>query len=357
MTGQQSRDAEAGAATRPEGTVFAPLLGMLWRTLEFYGVPPGEVIPRDLYRPGAAVSGRIDLADYLKILVNALGRVEDPAVGLRSGQLLHPSHLGALGHAFMASATLREAIERTVRYHRMLTEKVQVGVSEEGGNLKVSYASEAPDVLSDPQADSQLASLLSLCRMNFGGRLTPLAVRMRREPPEDPAPWAEVFGVPVAFGAAENSLVLRREDVDEQLTVSNPALAALHEDIMRRHLASVDREDVVNRARVAILELLPSGELSEERVADRLGMTPRTLYNRLRERAVPFRTLVSDLRRELAERYLTDPSYSMTEIAFLLGYSDSSAFSRAFRGWHDMAPSDYRDRRLHAADDGAPESG
>ena len=94
---------------------------------------------------------------------------------------------------------------------------------------------------------------------------------------------------------------------------------------------------------VAILELLPSGELSEERVAERLGMTPRTLYNRLRERAVPFRTLVSDLRRELAERYLADPSYSMTEIAFLLGYSDSSAFSRAFRGWHDMAPSAYRE--------------
>ncbi len=111
---------------------------------------------------------------------------------------------------------------------------------------------------------------------------------------------------------------------------------------MRRHLATVDRKDVLNRARVAILEILPSGELTEELVAQRLGMTPRTLYNRLKERDVPFRTLVSGLRKELAERYLADPSYTMTEIAFLLGYADSSAFSRAFKRWHGVPPSDYR---------------
>jgi AraC-like DNA-binding protein len=334
-----------GSATAPQrGTVFAPLVGMLWRTLEFYGIPPQEVIPREIYRPGAGSGAprRISLADYFRLLVQVAERVEDPAVGLRSAEMLHPSHLGALGHAFMASTTLREAIERGARYNRMLSENVRMETAEEAGNLKVSYVSDGASMVSEPQADAQLASLLSLCRLNFGRRLKPLAVRMRRASPEDPAPWTEVFGVPVEFGAEENCLVLRRQDVDEELTVANPALAALHEDVVRRHLAIVDREDVVNRARVAIMELLPSGELSEELVAERLGMTPRTLYSRLKERDVPFRTLLSELRRELAERYLADPSYSMTEIAFLLGYSESSGFSRAFKGWHGVTPSEYR---------------
>ena len=93
------------------------------------------------------------------------------------------------------------------------------------------------------------------------------------------------------------------------------------------------------------MEQLPSGGVTEAGVAKALSLTTRTLHRRLSEKGVSFRSLLTRVRRELVERYIDEPAYSMTEIAFLLGYADTSAFSHAFKRWHGVSPT--QARRLH----------
>ena len=326
-------------------TIFAPLLGMLWRTLESYEIDPRRVIRAEIYRPGSgAVAGeRISAAEYNELLTRAASLVSDPAIGLRAADKLHPSHLGALGHAWMASSSLRTAIYRSKRYHRMLNESVIMDVSQSPGVLVVEYNLKDSVPVPDEQADSLLGSLVNLCRFNFGDELTPAFVRMRRTAPVRPDAWTDYFGTEVTFEQQRNCLAIHNCDADKQLTGSSQQLVAINEELLQRSMVELDRKDIVNRTRVAILDQLPSGQLSGEQVAAQMNLTRRTLHNKLGSYELSFSDLVTEVRKELAHRYLVDCSYSITETSFLLGYADSSAFSRAFRSWFGVSPSEYRD--------------
>lgn len=325
-------------------TIFAPLIGTLWRTIEAYGIDPRTVIKENVYQPDSSfrLNERVPYTVYNKILAKAVGLVDDPAVGLKSSEHLHPSHLGALGHAWLASSSLKTAIERSQRFSKMYDERVEMLVSEGKGCLKVTYLPDDASPMPELIADSQLASLLKLCRLNFGQQLCPYEVTMRRERPDDPSAWTELFGMEVQFGQVENSLALTFADATKHLTGSSPMMVALHEDIIKRQIAELDRSDIIKRAVVAIMDQLPSGQVSEVSVAKTLHMTKRTLHRRLLEKGVGFRALLTGVRKEMVQRFIEEPSYSITEISFLLGYTDTSAFSRAFRRWYGMSPTQAR---------------
>lgn len=326
-------------------TIFAPLVGMVWRTLEAYGHDPRHAIKGDVYQPDGVfrIGERIPRSTYNEILEKAVTMIKDPTVGLKSSKYLHPSHLGALGHAWLASSSLKTAIERAQRFSRMYDERIEIQVTEEAGALKVAYRADSSNPITDLAMDSNLACLLSLCRLNFGESLRPVYVHMRRKPPSDPRPWHDLFGVTVQFSQAENCLAIRSQDATKQLTGSSPMLVAMHEDVIKRQIAELDRSDVINRTLATIMEQLPSGDVSEVTVARALNMTTRTLHRKLAEKDQSFRSLLTSARKELVKRYLDEPAYSITEISFLLGYADTSAFSRAFRRWYGKSPTQARE--------------
>ena len=321
-------------------TVFAPLLGHLWRTLASYGVEPGEVVNERLYRPGdkTLTGRRVSFREYDKLLDRVMARVDDPALGLRTAQFLHPSHLGALGHAWLASSTLRSALRRFARLARMYNEQVGYTFEESLGMVSMScrpvVESSHPDVV----ADAQLANLLQLCRINFGPDLMPVEVTLIRPEPSDPAPWIETFGQAVSFGQARNTLSLNLEDATTPLTGSNPELVAIHEEVIERYLLKLDRDNIVNRLRLALIEEMPSGGVSEEEMARRLSLSKRTMNRKLRENGTSYRKILTSVRKDLARRYVHDRDFSVTEMAFLLGYNNPSAFSRAFSSWFGHSP-------------------
>jgi AraC-like DNA-binding protein len=325
-------------------TIYVPLIGMLWRTLESYGVDPSHLIPRQVYRPGAepGLGDRISIEVFEELLAQAVELVGDPAIGLRVAEHLHPSHLGALGHAWMASSSLRTAIMRSQRFFRMLNEQLTLQVSEPPNVLQVEYRQPGSTRNRAEQFDSRLGGLLLLCRLNYGDDLLPAYVCMRRAEPANPDPWTRFFGKPVQFGKEFNCLALHEADADKPLTVSSPQLVSVHEDILAHYLARMDRSSIKNRVRAQILDLLPSGRVKEDSIAAQLNMSRRTLHNRLRNDGTSFRKLLTELRKDLVHRYVGDDSYSITEIAFLLGYADTSSFSRAFKAWFGESPTEYR---------------
>lgn len=325
-------------------TIYTPLVGSLWRLLEAYGIDPQRVIEENIYHPDRAfgMGERVPYPVYNEIVSKAIRLVDDPTIGLRSADYLHPSHLGALGHAWLASSSLRSAIGRAQRFSRMYDERVDMQVSEEPGVLKVVYRSDPRVLMQEVRADAQLASLLFLCRLNFGQQLVPAYVRMCREVPGEPEPWHEFFGLEVEFGQTEDCIALIDHEANKKLTGSSPMLVALHEDVINRQIADLDRSDVIKRAIVTIMEQLPSGGVSEVSVAGALNMTKRTLHRKLSEKGISFRSLLTGARKELAQRYINEPAYNVTEISFLLGYTDTSAFSRAYKRWHGISPTQAR---------------
>jgi len=326
-------------------SVYSPLLGHIWRTLDSYGLDPRLAIEERLYRPGSAnrAGSRMSFVDYDATIARAYELAGDPALGIHSAQFMHPSHLGALGHAWMASSSLREALRRLERFRHMFNEQVEIRIEERPDRVRMIY--EMAEGLSYPDlvADGHLANILTLCRLNYGSTLNPIDVRLRRSEPADPGPWMAFYGPVVHFGQTEDSFSISVADADRSLTSSNSELVEIHEHVIQKYLSKLQRDNILNRTRLCIMEQLPSGRVTGDDLARELNMSERTLRRKLGEKGESFRSLLLNVRKDLARRYIRNENYSITEIAFLLGFGDSSAFSRAFRKWFGESPSEARD--------------
>jgi AraC-like DNA-binding protein len=329
-------------------TLLATTGQIFMRLLELHGVDAEQFVREGGYEPALFrdPTARLPTSAVDQAARAAAERIADPAFALRAARCWHPSNLGALGHAWLASSTLRTALQRLERYNRILTEKATYRLEDSAKGLRMVFDHGRKDLaLAAPGVDFAFSLLVDMCRMNYGASLRPLEVTLRRAQPADPAPWEHFFGGRVQFGAARDSFLLSRRDADEPLPVANRQLAAALDAILTRQLADLDRSNVAARCKAVLLERLASGDSPEQDVAKVLHMSRRTLQRKLAEADLTYQQLVDDTRRDLALRYIDDPAKSLTEITFLLGLSGQSAFTRAFRRWTGTSPTDYRAQR------------
>jgi AraC-like DNA-binding protein len=184
---------------------------------------------------------------------------------------------------------------------------------------------------------------MAMCRTDFGAPLSPLLVNLRRQAPRNHRCYEKFFGCTVAFGALCDEIILSPADADRQLPTANRNLARTFDAILAEQLVSLDMGDLEGRCRKYFLEELTSGEPTEEALAKAMAMSRRTLQRKLGEMGLTYRGLLESTRYDLALRYLDDPSKSVTDITFLLGFSEHSAFTRAFKRWNGQAPTAYRE--------------
>ena len=276
----------------------------------------------------------------------ACAQIADPAFALRAASCWHPSHLGTLGYAWLSSGTLRTGLKRLVRYSRTLGTQASCRCVDEPTGLRVIFdhrrgATEVGYAI----ADFWLALLLDMCRTNYGASLQPLAVNLRRPCPADSAPYRDFFACAVAFGAAEDSFVLAPDVVDSPLPTANQALAATFDAILVEQLAALDEANLATRCKGYLLQQLTSGAPAENELAKAMGMSRRSLQRRLGDCGASYQQLLDETRYGLARRYLDSATKNITEIAFLLGFSEQSAFCRAFKRWSGKSPTAYRAER------------
>ncbi|WP_339544831.1 AraC family transcriptional regulator [Pseudomonas sp. RA_35y_Pfl2_P32] len=268
----------------------------------------------------------------------------DPAIGLRVSRFVSPTTFHALGYALVASGSLREVFERIVRYHQVVSDALELHLNRAEDRycftLKVPTGSPAPA----PEAlDAFAAIYVRTCRNRLGREYAPLAVYLRRAEPADPHPWHKVFRAPVHFAAEEDRLEFSLEDFDSHLDDANPELAEHNETVLKRTLAQLKPLTWERKVRDAIEEQLPEGEPSAERIAQALHLSLRSLQRHLADEGCRFDTLLNESRENLALLHLRDPQCSLSEISYLLGFADTSSFSRAFKRWTGMTPGQFRD--------------
>ena len=325
-------------------TVFAPSLGALWKQLEGYGINPGPVFleqgvdPDIMFDPGA----RISLEQFQRLDIRAAELSGDECFGLKGAEYFRPAHLGPLGFAWLASSTLRTAFQRLSRYARVINEKLTITLEEDDRLFSVNIDAQLPLLKERIREDGQLAALVQFCRVIAGSNFNPTRVRFRQAEPRNTAAYYELFRCPVDFGAKQTTMFIDVQVVGERLTGSNDQLAKLNEHIVVKYLAHSEKTDIVNRVKAAIIDGLSTGVVTETSVAESLHMTARNVHRKLQQHDTSFKSLLTEIRRELAQQYIQDRSKTLTEISYLLGFSEVSSFSRAFKGWTGQPPSEVR---------------
>ena len=327
-----------------DATNKASLLIILWNLLESYKIDPKPVFREMVLNPELMRQsrGRFRRDNIDNLWRKASEIIDDPCFGLKAAEVWHPSNLGALGYAMLASNTIRTSLDRLDRYHRFLSDQEFMKLDETKEGLRLTLVLSHRGVDIPEQNDASLAVTLSMCRMNYVEDLAPVLVTLTHPKPSCSAKFFEYFRCPVLFDAPTYSLTLAVEAIDKVLPGSNPQLAELNDQVMIEYLAELDQDHIIQKVKAIIIDQLPSGKVTVENVARALFMSSRKFQRQLQNAGTTFNTLLNDIRQDLAQKYVREQDTSMTEIAFLLGFSESSAFSRAFKRWMGVSPTEYR---------------
>ena len=297
-------------------------------------------------------AGRILLRHEHELLLGALERTGDPLFGLHMGELIRPRFMGELGYASMSSATLEQAVELAIPFQHLTTEFASLRPCREADRLVLVWETPFPDMeAARHRVEAYFSAAVTFGRWMTGQPdATPMAVSFRHGPPGDTDEYQRVFGCPVRFHADEDALTVSAEMLALPLRDADAEVHRIMrmrvQQAMNRYLA---RDNLLNRVRFEIRDQFLQGPVSVESVAQALGMRDWSLRRRLREEGSDFTTLLNEERKVLAADWLRHTDRPATQIASDLGYSEQSAFNRAFRRWFGCSPLAYRAGRAGKA--------
>jgi AraC-like DNA-binding protein len=288
--------------------------------------------------------GFIACSDFARLLEEAALITSDDAFGLHFGARGNPKNIGPLAYAVLNAPTIAAAIEIAGRYFHVHNEAVNMSVTGTPQLVYLRYVHSNVGLDKPRQFNEySMAGALNVMRMMVGSHWSPREVQFAHDAPPNVSEHLALFGAPVLFGYATNAMVVEREFFDQTVPAADPRLF----EIMRRYLddvlVKIPREDgPLSSIRKAIAETMRESSPNLGRVAQKLAASPRTLQRQLKRYGLDFKNLVNDTRRQFALDYLKDPNNTLTQIAFLLGYSEVSAFNRSFKRWTGKTPMDYR---------------
>jgi AraC-like DNA-binding protein len=293
--------------------------------------------------PDTFVSG--DEVD--RLLAEIAERRGDPAFSLTLIHAALARPLGLFGHLVWLSGTVREAIARAIRFYAMVSRRTMVTLEEaivetEGGARESIATLRQHRVASLARGailtEFVFASFALRARAATGEQFRLRAVRFAH--PNDGvarARYEQTFGAPVTFGCAIDELEFDAAQLDLRLATADPITsAALEAKVAALADATTGRNPFIDRVRRAAASSLAE-HASPAKIAHQLGISARTLRRHLEQEGTSLRALVDDVRRERADELL-EAGTPVKEIAFVLGFSETSAFSRAYKRWTGRPP-------------------
>jgi len=286
---------------------------------------------------------RIPLAAITRLWHAVTSHVPDPAVGLRIGADTRVREWGLVGYTMAFSGTVGSALKRLAHYSRVMSDALVVGLETERDATWVRLDVQPALRAFRPAVDARLAAVVSSCREISAAPIAPLLVQLPYRRPTDVKEYERFFGAPLEFGALATALLLRNDDLARPTAVADKTLTGYLVTLADQTLARLGKERTLReRVHRVLWSELSEGIPALERVARTLSMSARTLQRQLREEGTTFAALLTELRREMAPSLLRDGQLAVSEVAFLLGYEDPSAFRRAFRQWFGRSPRSFR---------------
>lgn len=269
----------------------------------------------------------------------------DPDFGLHLAGITGLEQFDVVGYAASASRDIGEALTRIVRYYRIWCDGAEIEFTASANGAEVKYRTllDGPPFRQD--AEFTLALVVNSIRKLTGNQWRPVAVKFRHDAPRELGEHLKVHQCRLEFGARENVVVCPKGTGQLPILSADPHLVRMvdrhAEDLLR---AIPPPDNLCALVRAAILRALPGGDPRLGAVARMIGLSARTLQRRLESAGVSYEAMLDSERRDLALSYLRQMQLSLGEVAYLLGFSEPSAFHRAFRRWMGVTPAEYRKR-------------
>ncbi len=287
---------------------------------------------------------RIPFAQLVDLYERAAQLTGDKNFGLHVGQSVDPKLFDVVGYSALNSPTLGDAFARVGRYHSIWTDGATFTLEASNDTSAIVYRY-VDDTISEHRHDAEmtLATVTTLCRNIASSEFTPTAVEFQHDEPGDISEHQQLFCCPIKFNSCSNKLHFPSSYLSLPIEKADASLCALLDRHAEELLAKFPpRDSLVDQVRSIIASEFRGGDPSLERVADQLRMTPRTLQRKLQELGTSHNELLEQMRRQLAMRYLREPEMAICEVAYLLGFSESSSFHRAFKRWTGLTPKEFR---------------
>ncbi len=331
----------------PEHSTLATFVLPVAQALRLHGIDAMAVVEESGIDPASVINPdrRISPVHMQALLARCVELTGEEAFGLLAAEQVQPQVLNGLGLAWLASDTLLDGLKRTVRFCKAMSTGVEMRLEEEGElvHLWIGPQVDDPDFVFAAR-DFAMGLVLRMCRLTLGEFIAPASVDMERPPPAQPERWEYLLSCRVRFGQSAARMSFVRADIVERLATGDPALARVNDEQAQAYIDSFSSQTLTREVMDKIVERLPDGPPSQQQIADSLNVSNRTLQRRLKDEGTSFIDLLRDTRLQLARKYLGQRNRSVVETAYMLGFSEPSTFSRAFKRWTGEAPADFRDK-------------
>jgi AraC-like DNA-binding protein len=301
------------------------------------GIDPGALEDQD---------ARVPLDRYVALMREGKAQTCDPALGLHYGAGVDMAEFSVVGLLFQACETIAESLVQINRYGQLIIEvELEDGPRfpfvRRGDQLWLVDARRDPNAFPE-LTEATFARFISMTRP-FSETPIVLEVHVTHQAPAHAAEYRRVFGAPTRFGCEWNAMRLEEAALTRRIQVQPRYAFGILSEHAEALLKSLEGTRTMRgQVERLLMPLLHTGTAGMELVAERLGMSRQTLFRRLRAEDTSFEKVLDELRRQLALHYLSGGKVSVNETAFLVGFSDPAAFSRAFKRWTGRSPGAFR---------------
>lgn len=270
----------------------------------------------------------------------------DPGIGLKVAREVPLSAFTLHAYAFLSSPNLEVGLKRAVRYQRLIHETSQLTFEHTESEGTIFHYLLGGATLPRPPADFLATIWTRFAKAITAGHAVPLKVEFGHAKPEDLACYHTLFGGNLSFSADRTAVTFSRRALEFPNAQSDPVLGELMENYASKLLENVpDQQDFLVRIRSLLTRDMPEKLFTAAEIASQLGVSERSFYRELHLREVNFRELRDQCLSHKARRLLTNPDLGIAEVAFLLGFSETASFYRAFKRWTGTTPLEYRNSK------------
>ncbi|MBU2954685.1 AraC family transcriptional regulator [Marinobacter sp. F3R08] len=271
----------------------------------------------------------------------------DPGVGLHAGQVVDPERMGLVGHVFFNCDTLGEAVTQYVRLHRLINESVFLSFEQTADQAILCWQADAREHYCRQDMDRTLAAAITRTRHFIHPGIRAEWVEIAHAAPAYADEYEKLLGGPVRFDCDITRLAFNSRHLGHPIPRRNPYVYSAVLKQVNALLARLQtRRSFGRKIRRLISKQMATEKIDADSLARQCHMSRQTLYRKLKKEDLSFHGLVEQVRQDKALRYVAGDHYALGEIAFLLGFSELSAFSRAFKRWTGTSPAEYRARHL-----------
>ncbi len=268
----------------------------------------------------------------------------DDCIGLEVTKYISPTSFHAITYAHHASSSMRESLERLQKFSSIISTAVNLKIFDEGDEVVVKFhlTTDTPEP-SFHAIDAFMALTVEATKTLLNNTDKNIcSVKLKRDKPRDASRHEAIFNCPIYFNSDIHEIRLAKQFVDQIVPTGNAELVRINEQVLAEYLSRFNKKDIVASVYNALIELMPNGEPTREKVAAILGTSSRSLHRKLNELDTSYKVILDDTRKHLAMQYIKQSDLSIITISYQLGFLESSSFSRSFKRWTGSSPSDYR---------------